>query len=97
MRRALVIGERSYGPAHPSVAIRLNNLAYLLRATGRPNEAEPLMRRAVAIAVKFTMQTGHRHPRLDTRLKDYKILLAELGKSQSQIDATCTELLRPIS
>jgi hypothetical protein len=35
MRRALDIDEKSYGPAHPNVAIRLNNLAQLLQATCR--------------------------------------------------------------
>ena len=49
MRRALAITEASYGPDHPRVAIRLNNLAELLRATNRLGEAEPLMRRALAI------------------------------------------------
>ncbi|MEL7335223.1 MAG: tetratricopeptide repeat protein, partial [Planctomycetota bacterium] len=36
-------------PEHPKVAIRLNNLAQLLQATNRLSEAEPLMRRALAI------------------------------------------------
>ena len=37
MRRALAIDEKSYGPDHPKVAIRLNNLAELLgRRTGSP-------------------------------------------------------------
>ena len=49
MRRALAIDEKSYGPDHPNVAIRLNNLAHLLQATNRLAEAEPLMRRALAI------------------------------------------------
>ena len=49
MRRALAIDEKSYGPDHPNVAIRLNNLAELLQATNRLAEAEPLMRRALAI------------------------------------------------
>jgi len=49
MRRALAIDEQSYGPEHPNVAIRLNNLAHLLQATNRLSEAEPLMRRALAI------------------------------------------------
>ena len=43
-RRALAIDEKSYGPDHPGVAIRLNNLAWLLRDTNRLAEAEPLMR-----------------------------------------------------
>jgi tetratricopeptide (TPR) repeat protein len=49
MRRALAIGEASFGPDHLTVAIRLNNLALLLKATNRLGEAEPLMRRALAI------------------------------------------------
>jgi tetratricopeptide (TPR) repeat protein len=97
MRRALVIDEKSFGPDHPSVAIDLNNLALLLQATNRLAEAEPLMRRAVAMAVMSTIQTGYRHPRLDSRLAAYKDLLAGLAKSQKEIDATCAELLRPIS
>src|SRR5207248_74249 len=48
-RRALAITEQSYGPDHPDVATRLNNLALLLQATNRPGEAEPLFRRALAI------------------------------------------------
>jgi tetratricopeptide (TPR) repeat protein len=48
-RQALTIAEASFGPDHPTVAIRLNNLAGLLWATNRLAEAEPLMRRALAI------------------------------------------------
>jgi tetratricopeptide repeat protein len=49
LKRALVIDEKSYGPEHPKVAIRLNNLAQLLKNTNRLAEAEPLDRRAQAI------------------------------------------------
>ena len=49
LRRALAIDEASFGEDHPEVAIRLNNLAQLLKATNRLEEAEPLMRRALAI------------------------------------------------
>ena len=49
MRRALAIDEKSFGPEHPDVPIRLNNLAGLLKATNRLAWAEPLMRRALAI------------------------------------------------
>jgi tetratricopeptide (TPR) repeat protein len=41
--------EATFGPNHPDVAIDLNNLAGLLRATNRLAEAEPLFRRALAI------------------------------------------------
>ena len=47
--RALAIDEKSHGPDHPIVAIRLNNLAQLLQDTNRLAKAEPLMRRALAI------------------------------------------------
>jgi len=59
MRRALAIFEASYGPDHPSVAIRLNNIATLLYNTNRLAEAEPLMRRALAI---FEASYGPDHP-----------------------------------
>ena len=39
MRRALAIDETSFGPDHPNVAIRLNNLARLLQDTNRLAEA----------------------------------------------------------
>lgn len=45
----LAINEQSFGSDHPNVAVDLNNLARLLRATNRLAEAEPLMCRAPAI------------------------------------------------
>ena len=47
-RRALAIDEASFGPRHPDVARDLNNLAMLLRATNRVEEAAPYSRRALA-------------------------------------------------
>ncbi len=47
--RAARSTRASYGPDHPNVAIRLNNLARLLQDTDRLAEAEPLCRRALAI------------------------------------------------
>ena len=38
---ALTIDEQSYGPEHPEVAIRLNNLARLLKATNRLDNEGP--------------------------------------------------------
>jgi hypothetical protein len=49
MRRALPIWEAAYGPDHPNVATALKNLATPLKARNRLAEAEPLMRRALAI------------------------------------------------
>ena len=47
--RALEIAEAVYGPDHLTVAIRLNNLALILRDLGMPAEARPLQERALAI------------------------------------------------
>ena len=71
-RRALAIGEASYGPDHPNVAISLNNLAGLLRATNRLAEAEPLFRRALAID---EASHGPDHPRVATDLNNLAVLL----------------------
>jgi hypothetical protein len=54
MRRALAIDKASFGPHHPNVAIHLNNLALLLKATNRVSEAEPLSRRHLEIFLQFT-------------------------------------------
>ncbi len=72
MRRALAIDEASYGPDHPDVAIRLNNLAALLQATNRLAEAEPLMRRALAID---EASFGPDHPDVATDLNNLAQLL----------------------
>jgi hypothetical protein len=69
------IDEQSFGPDHPEVAIRLNNLAQLLKATNRLAEAEPLMARMVAIFCRFTRATGHPHPHLTDAIGNYWQLL----------------------
>ena len=72
MRRALTIGENSYGAEHPVVAIRLNNLAMLLKDTNRLAEAEPLMRRALAIDES---SYGADHPSVAKDLNNLSALL----------------------
>jgi hypothetical protein len=47
--RALAIAEAAYGPDHPEVAIRLNNLAMIWRDVGELGKARPLAERALAI------------------------------------------------
>jgi hypothetical protein len=54
------------------VAIRLNNLAQLLQATNRLAEAEPLMRRALAID---EASYGAEHPEVAIRLNNLALLL----------------------
>jgi hypothetical protein len=94
MCRALAIDEASLGKDHPDAAIRLSNFAQLLRAPNRLGEAEPLMRRALAIALAFQRDTGHLHPRRDTRTANYRGLLAAMGKSEVEIDAELAALWR---
>ena len=72
MRRALAIDEQSFGPDHPNVAIRLNNLAQLLQDTNRLAEAEPLMRRALAIDEQ---SFGPDHPNVAIDLNNLAQLL----------------------
>jgi hypothetical protein len=91
-RLALAINEKSYGAEHPNVAIRLNNLAVLLRATNRLAEAEALMRRHLAIFLRFGRATGHQHPHLETAVDNYRILLLETGLTEDQVRARLHEL-----
>ncbi len=119
MRRALAIDEQSYGPDHPNVAIRLNNLAraasghepprrgraadaprardrrrelrpgssqcgdrlnnlaQLLQDTNRLAEAEPLMRRALAIDEK---SYGPDHPNVAIRPQQSRALLQDTNR-----------------
>jgi tetratricopeptide (TPR) repeat protein len=72
MQRALTINEQSFGPLHPTVAVRLNNLAQLLQATNRLTEAEPLMQRALTINEQ---SFGPLHPTVAVRLNNLALLL----------------------
>ncbi len=92
MRRALAIDETSFGPDHPKVAIRLNNLARLLQDTNRPTEAEPLMRRHLEIFLRFSRDTGHEHPHLQDAIANYSALLQEMGYSDQQVRAKLQEI-----
>jgi Tetratricopeptide repeat len=87
MRRALAIDEAVYGPEHPKVAIRLNNLAQLLQDTNRLAEAEPLSRRMVGVFLDFTRRTGHEHLHLCTVLANYAGILEAMGRSKPKIQA----------
>jgi len=85
MKRALKIDEASLGEDHPKVAIRLNNLAQLYQDTNRLKEAEPMYKRALVILIEFTRRTGHRHPHLDTAIKNYSGLLGEMGIGEDEV------------
>jgi hypothetical protein len=94
MRRALAIDEASYGKDHPDVATDLNNLAWLLQDTSRLGEAEPLIRRALAILLSFQRYTGHAHPHRDAMINSYAGLLAAMGRSKAEIRWKLTALRR---
>jgi hypothetical protein len=92
MRRALAIDEKSSGPEHPNVATDLNNLAQLLRATNRLEEAEPLMRRVVVIVLEFTRSTGHLHPHLKTTLGNYWGILKAMSLGEEEVARRIAEV-----
>jgi len=89
----LAIGEASYGPNHPTVAIDLNNLAGLLQDSKRLTEAEPLMRRHLAIFINFERKTGRPHRHRDTGVRHYSDLLAAMGKSEAEVEAAFASLM----
>lgn len=74
-------------PPDASAGRDLSNLASILRATNRRDEAEALLRRNLLILLGFSRRTGHQHPHLFTAFGNYFVLLQEMGKSQSEIDA----------
>jgi len=83
-RKALELGEREFGPDHPTTDTLLNNLAELYREQGRYAEAElllkqaePLLKRALAIDEKAM---GPDHPSVATGLNN----LAELYRAQGR-------------
>ena len=74
--RALAITEAVYGPNHPTVGIRLNNLAQILRDLGQPGQARPLAERALAIT---EAAYGPDHPNISTMRNNFAQLLDGLG------------------
>ena len=66
--------EKVLGPKHPDVATSLNNLGWLLGATNRLAEAEPLFRRALAIDEK---SFGPEHPDVARDLNNLAGLLSD--------------------
>jgi tetratricopeptide (TPR) repeat protein len=61
--RALKIDEASFGPDHPNVATRVNNLGMVLRALGDLAGARAAAERALAI---FERALGPDHPKTRT-------------------------------
>ena len=76
-KRALEIDEAALGKDHPTVAIRLNNLAALYQATNRLKEAEPLLQRVVKI---FEKSLGEDHPNVATPLNNLAQLYQDTNR-----------------
>ena len=77
--RALAIAEATYGPDHPTVAIRLSVLAGILRDLGLVAEARPLAERALAID---EAALGPDHPTVATLLNVLASILGDLGLAE---------------
>jgi tetratricopeptide (TPR) repeat protein len=78
--RALAIDEATYGPDHPNVATRLNNLALTVRDLGQPEAARALQERALAID---EATYGPDHPNVATRLNNLAVTLRDLGQLEA--------------
>ena len=76
MRRVLEADEAVHGPEHPEIAGDLNNLAMLLKDTGRPGEAELVMRRALGIS----RATGEPTDNLTKELNGLALILMDQHK-----------------
>ncbi|MEQ1751946.1 MAG: tetratricopeptide repeat protein [Prosthecobacter sp.] len=69
--------EINVGPDHSKVALRLNNLAQLFQATNRLADAEPLLRRALAIDEKHF---GSGSSRVIATTTNLALLLSKTGR-----------------
>ena len=67
----------SFGPQDPRLATSLNNLALLYLTQSKYAEAEPLLKRALAIWEKAL---GPEHPNVATSLENYAALLRETNR-----------------
>lgn len=77
IEEALRIERATVGEQHERYAVSLNNLATLLRAMGRYEEAEPLFRQALEID---EATIGRQHPEYATRLNNLAGLLRDMGR-----------------
>jgi CHAT domain-containing protein len=76
-QRVLELREKALGPAHPDVALSLNNLAVLYDSTAQPVKAEPLYQRSLAIREKAL---GPAHPDVALSLNNLAVLYEATGQ-----------------
>jgi len=74
--RALAIGEATYGPDHPQVAIYVNNLGLVLQALGDLEGAKKMYERALAID---EATYGPDHPQVAIYVNNLGLVLQALG------------------
>jgi tetratricopeptide (TPR) repeat protein len=74
--RAFAMAEAAYGPDHPEVAIRVNNLAGVLRDLGDLAGARRGFERALAID---EAAYGPGHPKVTTDVNNLALVLQDLG------------------
>lgn len=53
------------------------------------------MRRALAILLAFSRDTGHEHPHLRLVFGNYSLLLAAQGQTEAEIKSRLTTLIGP--
>jgi tetratricopeptide (TPR) repeat protein len=82
---ALEIGEKTYGPEHYKVAVRLNNLAQLLEGTNRFEQAEFLMHRALEIEEKCYGPEHFKVAVCLNRLAEVKTATKQLDQAESML------------
>ena len=75
---ALVEKVEVFGPHHPDVAARLNDLAGIHHGWGDYGKAEFMYKRALRIAEK-TLDPGH--PSMIIILRNYSLLLVDAGRA----------------
>ena len=54
------------------------------------------MRNMIGIFVNFAVQTGHRHPLLQTVHYNYSILLLKCGQTKGDIENKIANIIKPI-
>jgi tetratricopeptide (TPR) repeat protein len=75
-QQVLALAEKLYGPDHPAVAYSLNTLAIVYIAQGRYADAEPLLKRSLALEVK-----AHDAPSVAGALKTLAELYLDQGRT----------------
>lgn len=79
LRRSVAILERTLGPGHPSLVIRLNTLATIYAGLRRPAEAEILLARALPLAAATF---GSKHEIYGRVLLNYLAVLRQMNRKR---------------